>query len=586
METTASFAAGVPGLGPALVLAADAAVLVSWWKALILVLPFFGWARLVSSVYDKHAARFHLKREVWNLSHLCIGLAALVLGLAVPAMAGIGGIGGFLISFAIILAVLAVDVAVFPLVTNKDPRIPAEHRLRLDLKKLFEKKEDDKDKNAGKAELAIYKPDKSRVNVPAADSPEYAVRVAAEQIVIKAREARAQQLDLTPGGKDKPYVLSMLVDGVREGGEQMPAQDASRIIDFWKAAGGMDVQDRRKRQTADIKVERGEENFVARTRTQGGQAGMSLSMIFNPREAVRRAAKHLGLLDSQFEVVKELTSVNQGVVLLAAPPDAGRTSTMYAMLRMHDAYTSNVQSLELEIEDPIEGVKQTLFTPTADGADYATTARSILRRDPDVVGFAEVDAESAKMMARADHERTRCYVSLKTGGALQAIQLWVKAVGDPELAAAGLKGVLAQRLVRRLCENCRQAYKPSPDMLKKLGLKPEGVQQLYRKGGQVLIKNKPEVCPACGGTGYIGQEGVFEVYRIGEEEREAIKTGNAQALRAAIRKQELPTLQAAALKKAVDGVTSIEEVVRVTSDAPAKPQQRSGGQQAKPAEVS
>ncbi len=585
METTASFAAGAPGLAQALVLAADAAVLVSWWKALILILPFYGWARLVSSVYDKHAARFHLKREVWNLSHLCFGLGALVLALAVPAMAGIGGIGGFLISFAVVLAVLAVDIAIFPLVTNKDPRIPEAHRLRLDLKKLFEKKDDGKDKNAGKAELAIYKPDKSRVGVPSADTPELAVRVAAEQIVIKARDARAQQLDLAPGGKDKPYVLSMLIDGVREGGEQMPAQDAVRVIDFWKAAGGMDVQDRRKRQTGDIKIERGEEHFVARTRTQGGQAGMSLSMIFNPREAVRRAAERLGLLEPQLEVVKELTSVNQGVVLLAAPPDAGRTSTMYAMIRMHDAYTSNVQTLELEIEDPIEGVKQTLFTPTADGADYATTARSILRRDPDVVGFAEVDAESAKIMARADHERTRSYVSMKAGGALAALQLWIKAVGEPEFASSGLHGVIAQRLVRRLCENCRQAYKPSPDMLKKLGLKPDSVQQLYRKGGQVLIKNKPEVCPACGGTGYIGQEGVFEVYRIGDDEREAIKTGNAQALRAALRKQELPTLQAAALKKAVDGVTSIEEVVRVTSETPAKPP-RQGGQQAKPAEVS
>ncbi|MCC5786253.1 MAG: Flp pilus assembly complex ATPase component TadA [Phycisphaerales bacterium] len=585
METTASFAAGTPGLAQALVLAADAAVLVSWWKALILALPFYGWARLVSSVYDKHAARFHLKREVWNFSHLCIGLAALILGLAIPAIAGIGGIGGFLISFAVILAVLAVDVAVFPLVTNKDPRIPEAHRLRLDLKKLFEKKDDGKDKNAGKAELGIYKPDKSRVGVPAAETPELAVRIAAEQLVIKAREARAQQIDLMPGGKDKPYVLSMLIDGVREGGEQIPAQDAVRIIDFWKTAGGMDVQDRRKRQTGDIKIEHGEDNFVARARTQGGQAGMTLSMIFNPREAVRRSAERLGLLEPQLEVVKDLVSVNQGVVLLAAPPDAGRTTTMYSLLRMHDAYTSNVQTLELEIDDPIEGVKQSLFSPTADGPDFATAARSILRRDPDVVGFAEIDAEAAKMMARADHERTRCYVSLKTGGALTALQLWVKAVGDPELASDGLKGVIAQRLVRRLCENCRQAYKPSPDMLKKLGLKPESVQQLYRKGGQVLIKNKPEVCPACGGTGYIGQEGVFEVYLIGDDEREAIKSGNAQALRAALRKQELPTLQAAALRKAVDGITSIEEVVRVTSDTPAKPP-RQGGQQAKPAEVS
>jgi type IV pilus assembly protein PilB len=109
-------------------------------------------------------------------------------------------------------------------------------------------------------------------------------------------------------------------------------------------------------------------------------------------------------------------------------------------------------------------------------------------------------------------------------------------------------------------------YAPTPDMLKKLGVTDaKQVPQLFKKGGQVLIKNKPEVCPVCAGIGYFGCEGVFEVYRFGLEEREMIAQGDLAALRAQLRKRNLMSLQQAALKKALTGLTSVEEVTRVTS---------------------
>src|SRR5690606_28861297 len=137
-------------------------------------------------------------------------------------------------------------------------------------------------------------------------------------------------------------------------------------------------------------------------------------------------------------------------------------------------------------------------------------------------------------------------------------------VGDPKKAARTLHGVIAQKLVRKLCTNCRVPYQPTPEMLKKLGL-PEGkVKQLFKKSGQVMIKNKPEICPVCRGTGYFGQEGVFEVFSIGPEEQEAIAAGNLQAVAASLRRRGLPTIQQVAIRKAVDGTTSVEEVLRIT----------------------
>ena len=194
--------------------------------------------------------------------------------------------------------------------------------------------------------------------------------------------------------------------------------------------------------------------------------------------------------------------------------------------------------------------------------------RSIIRRDPNVLGVAELpDQATAKEIVKADFDRVRVYVCLRAGGGIEAIQGWLKAVGDAESAVKNLRGVVSQRLLRKVCTNCRVPYQPSPDMLKKLGLPADKVKQLVKKGGQVLVKNKPEVCPVCQGIGYVGQEAVFEVYVIDAEERELIKASDWNGLRAALRKKGAASIQQAAIRKAADGSTTIEEVMRVTTDA-------------------
>jgi type II secretory ATPase GspE/PulE/Tfp pilus assembly ATPase PilB-like protein len=249
---------------------------------------------------------------------------------------------------------------------------------------------------------------------------------------------------------------------------------------------------------------------------------------------------------------------------------------MYTIVKMHDAYTKNVQTIETEIQDSLEGVRQTKWDAQAEGAELSTTVRSVIRRDPSVLAVAEVpDTATAKEIVRAEIDRTRTYACLKADGAMAAIQAWVKLVGETEAAVKPLKGVVAQKTLRKLCTNCRVAYQPSADMAKKLGLPADKVKQLFKKGGQVLIKNKPEVCPVCSGVGYIGQEGAFEVYSIGEAERGMIRSGDFAALRSEWRKKGLPSIQQAALRKALDGITSVEEVMRVTAEpapaaAPAK----------------
>ncbi|MBS0196749.1 MAG: Flp pilus assembly complex ATPase component TadA [Planctomycetes bacterium] len=551
---------------PALTLA-EGFFLVSPWKPVLLLIPFVPWAMIVSRVLDKHAARFFLAREAWNVGHLCVGLLAFIVAISIPVKEE----WAFWLGLVLMILILVGDIVVFAMVTNKDERVPEAHQLTLDFSRWTEARAAKAAaKKAGTVQLVIKSPDKSLVPAPDGATPEFEVRVAAEQMMCKTLDARASEVVLAPTGKDNTYTISMLVDGVRQPGAAMPASEALKILNFWKAAGKLDVADQRKKQQADIGVERDDSRKKIRMTTIGTQAGPRLVMLIDPEAQVKRKPDHLGLLEPQMKELQTLVTDGQGVVVLAGAPDSGRTTTMYTVVKMHDAYTKNVQTVELEPQDSLEGVRQNKWDAQAEGPEFSTLVRSIIRRDPDVVAVAEVpDAATAKELAKAESDRTRVYASLRADNALQALQMWVKLVGDADQASKCLHGVVAQKVLRKLCTNCRVAYQPGAEMLKKMGLPGDKVKQLFKKGGQVLIKNKPEVCPVCGGGGYIGQEGVFEVFSIGEGERAMVKSGDWNALRGEFRKKTLPTIQQSALRKAVDGVTSLEEVLRITAD-PAK----------------
>lgn len=545
-------------------------MLVSAWKPLVLFAPFVGWAWFVSAVLDKQAQRFFLGREKWALLHMIFALAALSAVLLVP----IGGFAGFAATLLIVVALLAGDIGLFAVITNKDERVPERARLTMNFEEMKAARDEKaKIRQLGQAELTIVGDKKMTIPPPPKESDEFAVRVAAEQVLVKGFSVHASQIDIL-SANETTYAASYLVDGVRQAGDALPRNDAVQIIDFWKKCAGLDTADRRRKLIGQVSVSgEGMSGATVRLVTSGSAAGMRMTMLFNPAEAVRRKADALGMLDSQLDLVRGWVSERGGVVLLASPSDNGRTTTLYSILKMHDAYTSSINTIELDAQDALEGIKQLGFDPGAEGADFATTVRSTLRRDPDIVAIAELpDTETAVNIAKADLERSRVYVSLRSESALDAVQLYVKAVADPALAAEGLRGVIASKLVRVLCGNCKVAYPPPPEMLKKLGLSPDRVPQLFKKGGQVLVRNKPEVCPMCNGVGYMGQTGVFGVFPIEGEEKALISEGNWAGLRAAMRKRQLPSVQQSALRKALEGLTSIEEVTRITAEArPGKP---------------
>lgn len=545
----------------------EAFLLVSFWKPLILLATVCAWGWLVANVYDKHAARFFLPREQWNIFHLCMATLAVVLAVMMPIQSEFS----FWLGWIVMLAILAIDLVAYAVVANKDDRVPEAFHINASIFGKMGEKKDKKvqvDKKAVKVLLAIKGADGRAVPAPQAESPEAELRAAAESVYMKALEGRASQVEIGPMGQQ--YGATMLIDGLPVKGDVWEPAAAVRLMDFWKSAAKLDLADRRKKLSGMIDVELGQAKKKVKVISQGVQSGMKLSLLFDPEGSVRRAAEALGFLPEQFEAMKELTSTTSGLVLVATPPDGGRTTLFYSVLSMHDAYTHTVQTVELEPQLTLEGAKHQGFDASVEGTDFATLVRSMLRRDPNVLGVSDIpDAATAKNVAMADFSRTRVYVAVRANTAMEALEGWTKAVGDAELATKHLQGVVAGRLLRKLCVNCRVPYAASPDMLKKLGV-PEGKGvQLFKKGGQVLIKNKPEVCPVCSGGGYIGQEGIFEVLTFGDDERALAAESNFVGVKASLKKRQTPSLQQAAIRKAVEGSTSVEEVMRVTAPAPA-----------------
>lgn len=563
----------------ALLAQASGMMLVSAWKPFLILLFWVPWAWVITKVYDKHAARFFLPRRRWNVIHLVAGTLALLVALLMP----IPGEAAFWVGLLAMLVILGADLYAYAYVANKDERVPERFKIRLNLDSLRQSKaEKEAAKLQAKVALTIKAPDdkgKPAVVVPPPqpETPEYEVRVAAESVYNKAMLARASQVDIGPAGapgKEGVYGVSFLVDGVRQPGETMPPAVAIKVMDFWKAAARLDISDRRRKLQGFCSVEHDGAKHVVRVTSAGVQGGgMRLTLLFDPEQAVLRRPDELGLLDMQLAALKEIASETRGIVLLAAPPDGGRTTLTYSVAQLHDAYVSNVQTVEIEPQASLEGVRVNKFEPEKEGAEFSTLVRSVLRRDPQVVFVGDLpDANTAKEIVKGDLDRTRVYVSLRADSALAAIELWLRTLGDPAAGAKRLEGVVAGRLLRKLCTNCRVGYPPSPDMLdmlKKLGLPADKIPQLFKKGGQVLIKNKPEVCPMCNGVGYIGQEGIFEVYKLDDEDRAMLASGNLAGVKAALRKKQQPMIQQSAIRKAVDGTTSVEEVMRVTAPAAA-----------------
>jgi general secretion pathway protein E len=464
---------------------------------------------------------------------------------------------------------------VFAYIKHRNASVPAGEQFSLsDTIRLRERLEQRRQAKASRtAALQFLGPKGEARAVPPKEDPLYPIHIMAEDLIGPALDGRASRLDLHLS--QQRCLIQQMVDGVRYKREPLEGDAGAKVFAYLKDLAGQNIQEQRKKQsgTFSVRTSQGGGGPRVLTLTTGASStGQVMRIDIDRAKQLSKPFDSLGLLPAQLEALRSLQLPEHlhGVVLVGAPTGHGLTTTAYSLLSRHDAYTSNIKTLEVEVMHRLDGVDHVQYDAKNQEVDYGTHLQSILRRDPDIVLAMDIrDHEAARIAAEPGMDGPLIYVPVPSATIVDLVRTWVKLVGDVKKATRGLRAVTNQRLVRTLCPNCKQAYAPTPEQLKKLNIPSGRVQQFFRESGKVQVKNKIENCPVCNGIGYLGQTAAFEVMMVDDEARKILSTGDLKAALAHARRNKMMYLQEAALAKVISGETSIQEVIRVTAPAEA-----------------
>ncbi|MCZ6492927.1 MAG: GspE/PulE family protein [Planctomycetota bacterium] len=333
---------------------------------------------------------------------------------------------------------------------------------------------------------------------------------------------------------------------------QMHAAITSRI----KIMSNLDISERRLPQDGDIHTLMEGRPIDLRVSTMPGKFGEKVVIrIIDHRTSIVSLDK-LGFSRQMFEAWKELVRQPNGVVLVTGPTGSGKSTTLYSVLSLLNSDELNISTVEDPIEASIPGINQTQVNEKA-GFTFAAAMRSMLRQDPDIMMVGEIrDGETASVTTQAALTGHLAFSTLHTNDAPSAVTRLINLGVEPYLVAATLRGVLAQRLVRKICPHCKESYEPEQAIREAVEHYCGTVECLYRGQG----------CTRCRGTGFAGRIGIFELMIPDEILLAAVARGaSLQELREMLAKNGFVTLRADGMEKVQGGLTTAEEVFYVTS---------------------
>ncbi|MHC4260116.1 MAG: GspE/PulE family protein [Planctomycetota bacterium] len=411
----------------------------------------------------------------------------------------------------------------------------------------------------------------NEVPVPQGKTPDFYGYKIALDLFNDAVWRRASDIVFVPTSDE--YAVAYYVDGAILKQPGMPREQMEYFVRFVKHLADLDANERRKPQKGKFKIRQPDLKTDWEVITAGSTAGEQVKIKRIMQQEVTKLTE-IGLMPNQLERLSIIRNVKQGLFIVGGPEKSGVTTTFYGLLRNHDAFTNSINTLERQIVAELPNITQNLFSISDTGtATYATELQTIVRMGPDIVGVAGCeDTDTAKIACEAAADGKIVYLTLKADSVLKTLAKWLELVGDKDLATGALLGIANQRLLRKLCEGCKQAYQPNKELLRKFSIPSDKARVFYRAGKVQYTKHgKPVTCEDCQGTGYAGRTGIFEMITIDNKLREAIR--GAQSLSdigAHLRGAKMLYLQEQALRKVIAGTTAINEMVRVLSKSKPK----------------
>jgi type IV pilus assembly protein PilB len=356
---------------------------------------------------------------------------------------------------------------------------------------------------------------------------------------------------------ENEYKLRYRIDGVLY--EMMPPPRylgmaiASRI----KVMANLDIAERRLPQDGRINLTVAGNPVDLRVAVLPTLFGESVVLRILDRSNVSLDLDRIGLREDDLTVVRQLIGRPHGVVINTGPTGSGKTTTLYAALNELNEPDIKILTAEDPVEYDIDGIIQCQIN-TETGMTFARCLRSFLRQDPDVILVGEIrDLETAQIAIQASLTGHLVFTTLHTNDAPSAVARLLDLGVEPFLITATFEAVVAQRLARRICKNCKQSFTPTPEQLMELQLKPEDVE-----GHTFHFGNG---CDYCNGTGYRGRVGVYEIMVFNDEMRDMVmNSASTGLLREAAQRNGMRTLRESGLLAIYDGITTIEEIVKET----------------------
>jgi len=371
-------------------------------------------------------------------------------------------------------------------------------------------------------------------------------------LIREAYDARASDIHLE--STRQRLSLRFRVDGVLTELPSPPKGLQAAVVSRVKLLAQLDIAERRAPQDGRIRVRLEERELDLRVSTVPTLYGESVVLRLLDRGGRAVGLDELGMAPEALDTFHHLAERPHGILLATGPTGSGKTTTLYAALALRYRTAEKIITVEDPVEYHLEGVTQVPVNVKA-GMTFAGALRSILRQDPDVLMIGEMrDSETAAIAVQAALTGHLVFSTLHTNDAPSAVARLVDLRVEPYLIAATMEAVLAQRLVRKICPECRERYAPDPGAVALLAQQPVGRLMLERGRG----------CAACRHTGYRGRTGVFELLVVSEEIKQALlKSPSGGALREIAQAQGMTTLRQDGWRKVQAGITTVEEVLRV-----------------------
>lgn len=373
------------------------------------------------------------------------------------------------------------------------------------------------------------------------------------QMIQQAVQLRASDIHVDPG--EASVAIRYRIDGVLRTEKTVPKQMQGFITARLKIMARLNIAERRLPQDGRMKMQADFKTVDIRVSSLPTIHGEKIVLRLLDLSTGVKAVDQLGFNTHNVSVFKEMIERPYGILLITGPTGSGKTTTLYSALNHLNGEDTNIITVEDPVEYQLEGINQVQVNPQI-GLTFAAGLRSILRQDPNVVMVGEIrDTETAEIAIRASLTGHLVLSTLHTNDSVSSITRFRDMGVESYLIASSLIGVVAQRLVRRVCNDCKKAHEPTEQ--ERFFLKSRGmdIDVLYRGSG----------CGSCGSTGYRGRVAIHEVLLINNEIRELItNSGSLSDLREAASKQGMIQLMDDGLDKVLKGITTVQEVLRET----------------------